>query len=138
MKRDRRLIADLISRCVRLKCPVCDVESVFASPFKIKHHCGSCGALFQREAGFFVGALSINVVTTEFVILLLYVCSLPFIGEHFDAILVALLALALAFPLAFYHHSWSLWLSFDHFVETLPKYEGHVADPARRNAGEKR
>jgi hypothetical protein len=22
---------------------------------------------------------------------------------------------------AFYHHSWSAWLSFDHLVETLPR-----------------
>jgi hypothetical protein len=26
-----------------------------------------------------------------------------------------------SFPVAFYHHSWSIWLTFDHFVEGLPE-----------------
>jgi hypothetical protein len=26
----------------------------------------------------------------------------------------------ISFPLAFYHHSWSLWLGFDHLIESLP------------------
>jgi hypothetical protein len=30
--------------------------------------------------------------------------------------------MAVVFPLAFYHHSWSLWLGFDYIVESLPKY----------------
>ena len=30
-------------------------------------------------------------------------------------------AAALLFPVAFYHHSWSLWLAGDHLVEGLPR-----------------
>jgi hypothetical protein len=33
-----------------------------------------------------------------------------------------LFIMALIFPVAFYHHSWSLWLGFDFIVESLPKY----------------
>jgi hypothetical protein len=36
-------------------------------------------------------------------------------------LLTLLFVVALLFPVAFYHHSWSLWLSGDHFVESLPK-----------------
>jgi hypothetical protein len=32
-----------------------------------------------------------------------------------------LLMVAIFFPLIFYHHSWSIWLTFDHLVESLPK-----------------
>ena len=80
-----------------------------------------CDALFKREDGFFVGAIMANVVTTEFVILLLYVAALPVINTRFELILTCLSVVALIFPVAFYHHSWSLWLAFDHIVETLPK-----------------
>lgn len=62
-----------------------------------------------------------NVVTTEFVILVLYVLCLPVINTRFDLVLTCLSAVALLFPVAFYHHSWSFWLGFDHIVETLPK-----------------
>lgn len=107
-------------RGLGLRCPVCGQSSIVQSPFNIKHHCNSCAALFKREDGFFVGAIAINVVTTEFVIIAVYaVCLIAF--GYFPSIITILLVMALLFPIAFYHHSWSLWLSLDHFVETLPK-----------------
>jgi uncharacterized protein (DUF983 family) len=106
---------------LRLKCPVCGLSSIIASPFHIKHQCPACDALFKREDGFFVGAIMTNVVTTEFVILILYVAALPFINTRFELVLTILSVVALLFPIAFYHHSWSFWLGFDHIVETLPK-----------------
>ena len=75
----------------------------------------------MREAGFFVGAILINVVTTEFVILAIYVLTLVIIGADYQLVLPVLFAAALLFPIAFYHHSWSIWLGFDHLVEGLPK-----------------
>jgi hypothetical protein len=80
-----------------------------------------CSALYQREDGFFVGALTINVVTTELIILFLYLACL-FLLNSYQTILVILFVAGLLFPAAFYHHSWSIWLSLDHLVERLPKY----------------
>ena len=77
--------------------------------------------LFKREDGFFVGAILINVVITEFVIVVVYIISLPVFGAHYQLVLTILFVVAILFPLAFYHHSWSLWLGFDHLVESLPK-----------------
>lgn len=74
----------------------------------------------MREAGFFVGAILVNVVTTEFVILALYVLCLV-LGVNYELILAILFAAALLFPVLFYHYSWSVWLGFDHLVEGLPK-----------------
>ena len=121
MNKERRSIIKTLSRALRLKCPACGGASIVESPFHIKHQCDVCDALFKREAGFFVGAIMANVVTTEFVILVLYVAALPFIDTRFDLVLTCLTVVALIFPVAFYHHSWSLWLGFDHLVETLPK-----------------
>ena len=75
----------------------------------------------MREAGFFVGAILINVVTTEMVILVIYLLCLVIFGFDFQWVLTALFTFALLFPVAFYHHSWSIWLGFDHLVEGLPK-----------------
>lgn len=79
-------------------------------------------ALFKREDGFFVGAILANVVTTELVILLVCFFFLLVVGSDYDHVLVLLFIMALIFPVAFYHHSWSLWLGFDFIVESLPKY----------------
>jgi hypothetical protein len=38
--------------------------------------------------------------------------------------LTLLFAVALLFPVAFYHHAWSLWLAADHLVEGLPRRQG--------------
>lgn len=75
----------------------------------------------MREAGFFVGAILVNVVTTELFILAIYVVCLVLIGFSYQLILPTLFVAALLFPVAFYHHSWSIWLGFDHLVEGLPK-----------------
>jgi uncharacterized protein (DUF983 family) len=121
LKRQRPSIISTLARCLRLRCPVCGRASIVERPFKIKHHCPACNALFMREAGFFVGAILINVVTTEFVILAMYILSLVILGLDYQVVLTVLFAAALLFPIAFYHHSWSIWLGFDHLVEGLPK-----------------
>ena len=121
MNRQRRPIIKTLLRALRLRCPVCGESSIVQSPFHIKHACPACDALFKREDGFFVGAIMANVVTTEFVILVLYVLCLPVINTRFDLVLTCLSVVALLFPVAFYHHSWSFWLGFDHLIETLPK-----------------
>jgi uncharacterized protein (DUF983 family) len=108
-------------RCLRLRCPVCGDSLIIQSPFKIRHHCPKCSALYQREEGFFVGALTINVVTTELIILVLYLACI-FLVNSYQLILVILFIAGLLFPVAFYHHSWSIWLSLDHLIERLPRY----------------
>jgi hypothetical protein len=85
-------------------------------------------ALFKREDGFFVGAILANVVVTELVILLVCFFFLLVVGTNYDKVLVLLFVLALIFPVAFYHHSWALWLGFDYIVESLPKF-----DPTKRH-----
>lgn len=121
VKRERPSILSTLGRCLLLRCPVCGKASIIQSPFKIKYHCPSCAALFMREAGFFVGAILINVVTTELLILITYLLCLVIFGFDFQWVLTVLFATALLFPIAFYHHSWSIWLGFDHLVEGLPK-----------------
>ena len=70
-----------------------------------------------------MGAILANVMATEFVILVVSAISLTVFGAHYETVLVGLFVLALLFPSAFYHHSWSFWLGFDYLVESLPKYE---------------
>lgn len=119
MIRPKRSVIQVLGRSLRLLCPVCGRSSIVARPFNIKHQCTSCNALFKREDGFFVGAILANVVATEAVILAVYAISLPIFATHYQLVLGVLFTLAILFPLAFYHHSWSLWLGFDELVEGL-------------------
>lgn len=74
-----------------------------------------------------MGAIMVAVVTTEAIIVLAYLISLPLIAGHDQLVIGILLTLALLFPVAFFHHSWSIWLSFDHFIEGLPQARGSRA-----------
>jgi hypothetical protein len=44
-------------------------------------------------------------------------------GADYQNVLPVLFVVALLFPVAFFHHSWSFWLGFDYLVESLPKYD---------------
>lgn len=110
-------------RGLRLRCPVCGESNVFRAPFQVRRQCPACRALFQREAGFFVGAIMLNVIATEGAVMLAFgLCLLALGGGTLT--LPVLFAVALLFPVLFYHHSWSLWLAGDHVVERLPKASG--------------
>jgi uncharacterized protein (DUF983 family) len=119
-----RPVLKTLSRGARLRCPACGRRSVFRSPFHVRADCPACGTVFQREEGFFVGAVMLNVVTTEAAVMFAAgLCLLAFPGR--DRLLLGLLlAVALLFPVAFYHHAWSLWLAGDHLVEGLPRRGG--------------
>lgn len=111
-----------LARGLRLRCPVCGESNVFRAPFQVRHDCPACGALFQREAGFFVGAITVNVVATEGVVMLAFGLCLLTLGGGGTLTLPILFAVALLFPVLFYHHAWSLWLAGDHVVERLPTH----------------
>jgi len=120
---DVEQIKTVLGRCLRLRCPACGESKIATRLFHIRHHCPHCMALFKREDGFFVGAILANVVTTELVILLVCFFFLLIVGADYEKVLVLLFVMALIFPVAFYHHSWSLWLGFDYIVESLPKVD---------------
>lgn len=122
VKKDFQQIKQVLRRCLRLLCPACGEARIVAHPFRIRHHCPVCMSIFKREEGFFVGAILANVVTTEFAILVVCMFCLLILGFDYSVVLVVLFILAFTFPVAFYHHSWSLWLGFDYIVESLPKY----------------
>ncbi len=121
VSKDTRPVFRTLARGVRLCCPECGRRPVFQRPFRVRASCPACGTVFQREAGFFVGAVMLNVVTTEAAVMFAAGLSLlAFPGR--DGLLLGLVfAVALLFPVAFYHHAWSLWLAGDHLVEGLPR-----------------
>lgn len=129
MERASRSIAAILGRALKLKCPACARATIVEKPFHLKQCCTSCGVIFKREEGFFVGAIMANVVATEILILLVYFALLA-TGLSDGVTFTILFAVAAGFPLAFYHHSWSFWLGIDHLIEGLPP--GELA--GRRNS----
>lgn len=130
---NRKSIFKVLLNSLRLRCPACGQSSIMRGPFRIRHHCRTCRSLFKREEGFFVGAILANVMATEFVILVVCLVWLTVIGSSYELVLAGLFVIALLFPVAFYHHSWSLWLGFDYLIEGLPTYDKTASDNRRQN-----
>ena len=131
VKKDPRSIARTLWRSVKLQCPVCGEASIVQRPFNLKHRCSACRVIFKREEGFFVGAIMANVVATEILVLLTYfVCLLLDLNDR--VMLTILFAIGVGFPIAFYHHSWALWLAMDHLIEGLPRDATGQYHPRKR------
>ena len=124
MRQEGRPVLPTLARAARLRCPACGTRSVFQSPFRVRPFCPACGTIFQREEGFFVGAIMLNVVTTEAAVMAAAGLCLLLLPGDGAALLGLVFAVALLFPVAFYHHAWSLWLAGDHLVEGLPRPGG--------------
>lgn len=111
----------ILVRGLRLRCPDCGQSSLYASLFKMKHHCSRCGLVFEREQGYFIGALYINVMVTESLLLFLFILYYMTRPVSEDALYAVLFGLALILPLIFFRHSRSLWLAVDHIIEPNAK-----------------
>src|ERR1700749_606287 len=84
LRQEGRPVFPTLARGARLRCPACGARSVFQSPFRVRPFCPACGTIFQREEGFFLGAIMLNVVTTEAVVIAaagLYLLLFPSIDE---------------------------------------------------------
>ncbi len=104
-------------RGLKLRCPACGEAALYRAPFKMRSQCSFCEFTFQREQGYFVGAIYVNVILTESLIFFVYLMSLLLLPASDQTIYLVLFAMALVLPILFYHHARSLWLAFDYMVD---------------------
>ncbi len=112
-------IGQVFWQALMLKCPDCGHGSLYRRIYQLNHHCEYCGLIFEREQGYFVGAIYINVLATNAVILATLLLFILLTGTVNEKILWVLFAIGLAFPLLFFRHSRSFWISFDHYFDPL-------------------
>ena len=106
----------LFSRGATRRCPRCGSGHLFRRYFTMVPNCPRCGLHFEREPGYWTGALAVNIalvfaifVVAFVVILALTVPDVP-VGPTL-AILVPVMIIA---PIAFYPFSKTLWMSIDY------------------------
>jgi uncharacterized protein (DUF983 family) len=106
----------VLIRGLKLKCPACGQTALYRSTFSIRESCDACGLVYGREQGYFVGAIYINVIATEAIILFVYLVSLLTMPNAGDKLYLILFIMAVTLPLLFFRLSRSLWLSIDHII----------------------
>ena len=92
----------------------------------MKKECPVCGLPYFREPGYYIGAMMLNYGVTAGVLLVLYLISLgsPLAMPWGATTRLALwMVLGVALSLAMMRHAYSLWLSFDYWLEPWPEAE---------------
>lgn len=112
-------IADVIKATLTNKCPRCGVGQVFENnnPYSLKNgltmnkHCPHCNLKFEREVGFFYGAMYVSYALQAGLIIVLY--TLNMFWWNMPPLLLLTIIISLIFALFPVTFRWSriIWIS---------------------------
>jgi len=127
---DLRGIRRILGRGLRLRCPRCGAAPLFRGAFSMYPNCLSCDLPFEREQGYFVGAIYINYGVTTILAIAGFFALDHFIGIPLTQQIILWSGFCILFPLFFFRHSRSLWLSFDYIFNPpdTPDDRGRVPE----------
>jgi uncharacterized protein (DUF983 family) len=114
----RPSIPTVFRRAFALRCPRCGRGEIFSGWFAMRETCDACGLRYEREQGYFIGAIYLNYAVTAVVCLVgAWPIAMWLDLSPWGEVAVASIFIALV-PLLFFRYSKSLWLGIDHFVTT--------------------
>jgi len=114
--------ARMLWRGFTRRCPRCGSRHLFHHWFRMVADCPRCGLHFEREAGYWTGAMAINVVLVGGAFTVLFVVAIALTIP--DVPVVPLLAFFVPFmalgPLFAYPYSKTVWVAIDRaFLQRL-------------------
>ena len=110
---------------LRMRCPRCRQGRMFRGSFAMNDPCPVCGLLFQREEGYFLGAMYGSYVLGSVVLGLLYLLAAALLPEQNGAIvvLVALIPYLFFVPVIF-RYSRVTWVYFERLSSPVDEAAG--------------
>ncbi len=108
------------------RCPRCGSGHLFEGWFDIVDHCPRCRLHFEREEGYWVGALAINIAVTSLVFALVFVVGLALTIPDVPVaeLLAVLVPLMIVVPIVDYPFSKTVWMAVDRaFLQRLDPNE---------------
>jgi uncharacterized protein (DUF983 family) len=104
----------MVGRALRRRCPRCGTRA-FDSWFGMYPTCPGCGIEFEREEGYWVGAVTINTTVTFLCFVGLFVgltlASWP--DVNWTLVMVITVGVNLVLPIVFYPISKTLWSALE-------------------------
>ncbi len=111
-----RSIFKALHAALRLRCPRCSQPTLFRGAFTMHRQCSVCHLVFEREPGYFVGAIYINYAVTAVLAIGGFLVLDTYAGVSLTTQILLWTVFGVAFPLIFFRYSKSLWLAFDYLV----------------------
>lgn len=112
-------IGHIVGRGARLRCPRCGEGALFTGFFSMHTRCPHCALVFEREPGYFVGAIYVNYGATSLLAIAGFLALDYFAALSLLAQLLLWGGFAILFPLFFFRYSRSLWLSVDYIFSPV-------------------
>jgi uncharacterized protein (DUF983 family) len=110
-------VRQLVAAVFRLRCPVCLEGPVFHDRFNAFGKCDHCGFYFSRESGFWAGSTYFGYGATIFLVGTVGFTLGFVLGLGWNTtVLVAIIVVAIAFPLWFFRYSRVIWLALDLYL----------------------
>jgi len=135
----RRALA-LLWRGVCLRCPRCGARSLFRTGLTMYERCARCRLRFEREQGYFIGAMYISYGVTVILALIGFVALEYWTALSLTQQLVLWIVFATGFPVLFFRQSRGVWLGFDYLFnpgsEDAPEPAGGADEqPGKADGG---
>ena len=128
---DRTRLALAVRRGLGLRCPRCGGASLFTSLVRMRPRCPVCGLPFERETGYFIGAIYINYGLTVGLAVAGYFLLEAWLAPSTGWQVTIWGAFAVLFPLWSFRYSKAIWLALDHLVDPT---EGGSPGPGSASA----
>ncbi len=116
-----------LKRALFLRCPYCGKGKLFRRGFTMYEKCPVCGWRFERESGYWTGAIAVNLVITELLITIVVVPVATWLAltqQPITLLLVIGIPMPFILPFLFFRHAKSFWMNIDFRV--------HPIDPEER------
>lgn len=125
----------MVGRAARKRCPRCGSDGIFARRTRLHEWCPTCGMRFEREQGYWVGAMIMNMTATIVVLFVVLLGGIAFFwpAVPWSGLTVATVAATAATPVLLYPRSLTLWLATELSFHRLEPQEREEA--AARAAG---
>ena len=97
------------------RCPRCGSGHLFRRYLTMVPDCPRCNLHFEREPGYFAGALAINIMATGGLFTISFVIALALTIPEIPVVplLLILIPIALFGPIVFYPFSKTIWIAVD-------------------------
>lgn len=111
-------------------CPRCGSHGWFRHWFKRNERCPTCGYKAERSEGYMLGAMTMNVIVTFFLLLVVIlvgsIASYPHIAV--GPMVIVGMSIAVLWPMIFYPATYTLWAAVDLLMRPLDEAERADAD----------
>ena len=124
----------MLLRGLRRHCPRCGSGDLFRRWFTMVERCPTCGYRYERQPGFALGAMTVNLGVTMMLFAAIVIVGVGLTMPHVAVLEITLLAAAVntIVPVVFYPFSKTIWAAIDLAMRPLDAAE---VEDAGRYAG---